>query len=86
MKVHIQLFGALREAAPGDRLELEVADDATIGMLREALQHHLSAAGSAISPNLVQRSAFASDEEILHNGRRVPADGVLAVLPPVSGG
>jgi sulfur-carrier protein len=35
---------------------------------------------------LIQRSAFASEDEVLHNHRQIPSNGVLAILPPVSGG
>lgn len=86
MKVRITLFGALRDADSRGFIELDVPDQSTIATLREALQHHVRDHAPAISPNLVQRSAFASEDEILHNHRAIPENGQLAILPPVSGG
>lgn len=86
MKTTIALFGALREAAAGDTLELEVPEGSTMAELRELLVAHLAAHAPKVSASLVRRCAFATDEEILHNHRTVPAGATLAVLPPVSGG
>lgn len=86
MKVCIQLHGAMREAAAGGQIEIEAPTGTTIGELRERLQQHLQEQHSTISPTLVQRSAFAGGDSILHNAQPIPADGQLAILPPVSGG
>jgi len=86
MKVHISLFGALREAADGDTIELELPNGASITHVRTALTTYLTRHAPHVSTSLVQRSAFASDEEILHDHRVPPEDGRLALLPPVSGG
>jgi sulfur-carrier protein len=86
MKLRITLFGALRDADARGFIELDVADGSTIASVREALQHYVREHSPGISANLIQRSAFASEDEILHNHRPVPENGVLAILPPVSGG
>jgi molybdopterin converting factor small subunit len=86
MKVHITLFGTLRDADTRGFLEIDVPDQCTIATLREALQSHVCEHAPSISENLIKRSAFASDDEILHNHRHVPENGRIAVLPPVSGG
>ena len=86
MKRRIILFGALRDADARGFIDVDVADGSTIADLRSAVQHYLREHAPGISPNLIQRSAFASQDEILHNHRHVPADGELAILPPVSGG
>lgn len=86
MRVRITLFGALRDADARGFIELEAPEPCTIAELRALLDDHLHAHAPHISAGLVQRSAFASDEEILHNHRSLPANGQLAVLPPVSGG
>ncbi|GLQ95487.1 MoaD/ThiS family protein [Dyella acidisoli] len=86
MKVHISLFGALRDADPRGFIELEAPEPCTIGELRELLRDHLREHAPNISAGLIQRSAFASENEILHNHRALPENGQLAVLPPVSGG
>lgn len=86
MKTTIALFGALREADPRGYVELELPAGSTMAELREALVAHLAAHAPTVSAGLVRRCAFATDAEILHNHREVPAGGTLAVLPPVSGG
>jgi sulfur-carrier protein len=86
MKVRIALFGALRDADSRGFIELEAPDACTIGDLREVLRDYLREHAPHISAGLVQRSAFASENEILHNHRTLPENGQLAVLPPVSGG
>jgi len=86
MKVRITLFGALREADAQGFIELEAPAHCTIAELRELLREHLREHAPHISAGLVQRSAFASNDEILHNHRTLPEDGQLAILPPVSGG
>jgi molybdopterin converting factor small subunit len=86
MKVRITLFGALREADPRGYIELEAPAPCTIGDLRQLLREHLREHAPHIGAGLVQRSAFASEEEILHNHCPLPQDGQLAILPPVSGG
>ncbi len=86
MNVRIQLFGALRDASPDAYIDLQTPDQGTIAGVREALLQHLSEHAPQIRASLVQRSAFASDEAILRDHDALPADGRLAVLPPVSGG
>lgn len=86
MKTRIALYGALRDADPGGHVELDVPDDCSIADLRQLLIRHLQQHAPAIGAKLVERSAFASAEEILHDARRVPEGVELAVLPPVSGG
>ncbi|WP_233842122.1 MoaD/ThiS family protein [Dyella sp. 2HG41-7] len=86
MKVRIALFGALRDADARGFIELDAPDVCTIATLRDLLREHLREHAPHISANLVQRSAFASDDEILHNHRTLPDNGKLAILPPVSGG
>ena len=86
MKTSIALFGALREADASGTMELDVPAGSTIAELRELLVAYLAVQAPQVSAGLVWRCAFATDEEILHNHREVPAGVALAVLPPVSGG
>jgi len=86
MKVRIALYGALREADPQGYVELDVPPGSTVAHLRDQLAAHLREHAPAVNVGLVRISAFATDEEILHNHRVVPEDVALAVLPPVSGG
>lgn len=86
MNVHISLYGALREADPEGALVLAVPDGCTIGQLRDQLVDFLATHAPQVSVGVVRRSAFATADTILHDYERVPADGELAILPPVSGG
>lgn len=82
----ISLHGALRDADPRGYVELEVPAGCNIARLRELLLAHLREHAPSTREGIVQRSAFATAETILHDHQPVPADGELAVLPPVSGG
>lgn len=86
MKVEVKLFGAFRAHEAGDRVELELAPGATVADLRERLAAYAGAHWPAFCPKLLQVSAFASDTAVLRDADPLPADGRLAVLPPVSGG
>jgi molybdopterin synthase sulfur carrier subunit len=82
--ITIDLFGALREAESAARLQLD-SDAQTIAALRadvEARVAHWPANARALLP----RCAFASTTTVLRDGDALPADGRLALLPPVSGG
>jgi molybdopterin synthase sulfur carrier subunit len=82
--IEIQLFGALREAEPGARLALETTAR-TVGELRAELAAR-AAAWPGPARALLQRSAFASATSVLRDADALPADGDIALLPPVSGG
>lgn len=86
MKVHIELFGTLREAGTGDAIELELPARASVAMLRNTLAEHLAEHAPALPHGLLQHCAFASEDAILQDSDAVPHDRRLAVLPPVSGG
>lgn len=86
MKITITLFGALREADPSGRLQLDVPEGCRISALREHLIAHLATHVPTVSAALVRRSAFGTDDAILHDADAVPTDGQLVVLPPVGGG
>ncbi|TAL74982.1 MAG: hypothetical protein EPN56_04575 [Rhodanobacter sp.] len=86
MSTRINLFGALREADPRGYVELELPTGSTVAGLSAALVAHLAVHAPAVSASLVRHCVFATDTEILHDHREVPAGVTLAVLPPVSGG
>lgn len=86
MKVELSLFGVFRSFDPEARIVLEVDDGARIGDLRRALQRHAEGHWSGFKPSLLSSSAFASEQSVLRDGEAVPANGRLAILPPVSGG
>ncbi|QNN46260.1 MoaD/ThiS family protein [Thermomonas brevis] len=86
MKVEVKLFGAFRDHQPDARVALELAEGATVADLRRALETHAAAHWPAFNPKLLAYSAFASDRAVLREADPIPADGQMAVLPPVSGG
>lgn len=86
MKVQVSLFGAFREFEPAGRIELDIADDADVAQLRAALGTFAKEHWPGFRPTLLASSAFASESAVLRDHEDVPADGRVAVLPPVSGG
>jgi molybdopterin synthase sulfur carrier subunit len=86
MNIEVKLFGAFRDHQPDARVALELAEGATVADLRRALEAHAAAHWPAFNPKLLAYSAFASDKSVLRETDALPADGRLAVLPPVSGG
>lgn len=85
MTVTLSLFGAFRELQRQPTLTLDVPGD-TIAAVRAQLCAHLDAIGQGERRGLVGVSAFASETSMLRDHERIPEDGKLAILPPVSGG
>ncbi len=85
MQVELELFGALRGLEAGDRAQILVAGD-TVADARHALHAHAVARWPRTAQALLGSCAFATAAEILRDAHPLPADGKLAVLPPVSGG
>jgi len=85
VEIELELFGALRGLEAGDRLRLPV-DGAQVADLRTALQTHAAAHWQGASASLLASCAFATSSDILRDAQPLPADGRMAVLPPVSGG
>ena len=85
LDIELELFGALRGLEPGDRLLIPVSGE-TVAHLRVAAQAHAHAHWPSASADMLTSCAFATSSEILRDGQSLPADGQMAVLPPVSGG
>lgn len=81
MKITIKLFARLRELAGTDRLECEIADNATVTDLLKTLQadhpHLAEAAGSTI---------VSVNRDFVDEQTRLQAGDEVALFPPVSGG
>jgi molybdopterin synthase sulfur carrier subunit len=86
MQVTIRLFGAFRQFQDEDLLTLDCPGARTISDVRCALDVHGRAHWPGFSSSLLRTSAFATDEALLRAGSLLPADGRLAIIPPVSGG
>ncbi|MFO1495766.1 MAG: MoaD/ThiS family protein [Lysobacterales bacterium] len=86
MKVTLKVFGYLREYVPEGALVLELAEDARVGALRQQLAEHARAHWPGFAVEGLRACAFASEHALLREDEALPADGQLAILPPVSGG
>lgn len=85
LDIELELFGALRGLETGDRLTLSVGGG-LVADLRMALQAHAGGHWPSASAGMLASCAFATSSEILRDAHSLPADGRMAVLPPVSGG
>ena len=85
MKLQLQLFGPYRDFQPQPLLELEI-DGANVADARAALAAHAAAHWPACTPGLLRSTAFASEDALLRDGDALPADGRIALIPPVNGG
>lgn len=86
MQVTVRLFGVYRRFQDTDNIELTCPDGATIADVRAALGAHAQARWADWDPGILRRTVLASAEAVLRDGDSVPADGQVAILPPVSGG
>ncbi|GHA73046.1 MoaD/ThiS family protein [Cognatilysobacter bugurensis] len=86
MKIDLALFGAFREFEPAGRVSFDVPEESDIARLRAAFDAYARAHWPTYEPKLLAVSAFASETTVLRDADPVPADGRVAVLPPVSGG
>jgi molybdopterin synthase sulfur carrier subunit len=86
MKLQVQLFGPFRDFQTQPFVELDVTDGANIAAAREALAVHAAAHWPACPQGLLRSTAFASEQALLRDGDALPADGRIAVIPPVNGG
>ena len=76
MNVHVRLFAALREQAGTGRLELELADGATVGDVWPLL-------GLGEEPSGL---LYARNKAYVDRSESLTANDEVAVIPPVSGG
>lgn len=86
MKIELQLFGAFRAMQTAPVLTLELADGSSVAALRAALNAYGAQHWPNFRSGLLAASAFASDAMVLREQEPLPADGRVAILPPVSGG
>jgi molybdopterin converting factor subunit 1 len=81
MKIRVQLFARARDLAGAEWVEIELAETATVGDLRQSLGSKFPVLGP-----LLQRSAIAVDEDFAENSALLFPASKVAILPPVSGG
>jgi molybdopterin converting factor subunit 1 len=79
--MNVLLFARAKDLMGSDRVEVDVPELATVGELRRRLmQRYPHLAG------LLEKSAFAVNDEFSDDTARIPVDAEVALLPPVSGG
>ena len=86
MKITLQLFGRFREFSAEPEIALELPGIATVAEFRAAFDAWARAHWPGYAPGLLQASAIATESTLLRADSALPADGRLALLPPVSGG
>ena len=77
--MNVLLFARAKDLIGADRIE--IADVATVGELRRKLME--------LYPNvagLLEKSAFAVNDEFAEDAVAIPSGAEVALLPPVSGG
>ena len=79
--MNVLLFARAKDLIGADRIEVAMAEPATVGDLRRKLmERYPSLAG------LLEKSAFAVNDEFADDAARIPQGAEVALLPPVSGG
>ncbi|WP_271679150.1 MoaD/ThiS family protein [Thermomonas mangrovi] len=86
MNITLQLFGRFRDFADAPELHLELPGVTTTAEFRAGFEAWARAHWPDAAIALLQASAIATDTTLLHPRTPLPADGRLALLPPVSGG
>lgn len=84
-QVTLQLFGAFSDLDPTREISVEVGGD-HVADLRKALRAVLPTRWPGFPAGLLDHSAFADSQHVLRDHEPLPADGRVAILPPVSGG
>lgn len=87
MNLTISLYGAFRAYADDPTLRLTVPADTTVGELRALLDRDLHARHPEFAGSeLMTRSVFADDRDILRDHAVLRDGAAIAVLPPICGG
>ncbi|MBX3711847.1 MAG: MoaD/ThiS family protein [Lysobacter sp.] len=86
MQVTLHLYGAFRQFQHEDVLTLDCPGARTVDDVRSALDAHGRAHWPGFTSGLLRTSAFATEDTLLRAASPLPADGRLAIIPPVSGG
>lgn len=85
MNITIECFGAFRNF--GDEIPVTLSGDLTVADLPDALFDALKKLDDSFdNKDLIARSRFASDTEILSETAPLTQNMRLAIIPPVSGG
>lgn len=81
MKLEVKLFAVARQRVGADAVTIEVADDARVSDVRQALCQQYPALSDVMRLMMVAVATdYASDDTLLRPGQEI------ALIPPVSGG
>ncbi|HET7591092.1 MAG TPA: MoaD family protein [Solirubrobacterales bacterium] len=83
MVLQVRLFAVLRERAGSERLEIEVAEGATVADALRAIRTESPPLAGALE---VMPVVMAVNRTYVDGGTRLAAGDELALIPPVSGG
>jgi molybdopterin synthase catalytic subunit/molybdopterin synthase sulfur carrier subunit len=79
--MRVLLFAKARDLAGAEMVDVSLPAGSTVAELRRALAEVCR----PLAP-LVERSAFAVNDEFVDDNAVIPPAAVVALLPPVSGG
>ena len=79
--MNVLLFARAKDLIGRDRIDVALADQATVGDLRRRLMSQYPAIAG-----LLEKSAFAVNDEFADDATPIPHGAEIALLPPVSGG
>ena len=89
MKIKIELFGAARDFANDNILELKIENQTDIKGIRENLLEWLKKEhpNNMNYSNIVKNSAFCNENnQIVHDDYLVSKEQKLCIIPPIGGG
>jgi molybdopterin synthase sulfur carrier subunit len=86
MLITLQLFGRFREFSDAPEIVLDFPGVQTVADFRSAFDLWAQANWAGYASGILKVAAIATETGLLHAGSPLPADGRIAVLPPVSGG
>ena len=89
MKIKIELFGAARDFAQDDFLELALPTNSNVKEVRENLLNFIQTKypDNKNYLEIVKRSAFANEQnEIVQDDYALSDQSKLCIIPPVGGG
>jgi molybdopterin converting factor subunit 1 len=81
MNVQVKLFAVARELAGGDKLDVEIAERATLADLRLAIAKQFPAL-----QRILPHTLWAVDAEYAGENTIINEHSDIALIPPVSGG
>ena len=81
MMVRLKVFAAAKEIVGDAHVELQLADGALVSDLKTLLSQQIPELSA-----LVDRSAFAIDQQYASDHDKVCGASEVAMIPPVSGG